>query len=307
MNDEREAPWARRALLFIPGDSEKKIAKGLTLDVDAVILDLEDSVVPSNKAEAREIVRRALVSKQFPSQRTERLVRVNAARTGGDPPDPLAAQARDITATIQGRPDGYVLPKVESAQEVEQVARLLLAQEETLGFEVGRIQILALIETARGVVNLREIAAAHDRLTALIFGAEDLAADLGAIRSTEGAEVQYGRSAVVLHAAAFGLQAIDTPYVALDDLAGLRTEARNAMRMGFTGKLAIHPAQIAPIVEAFTPSDEEVAAAQRLIDAVRVHWSRGAGVFVYEGKMVDMPMIRAAERILARARAAGRT
>jgi citrate lyase beta subunit len=141
----------------------------------------------------------------------------------------------------------------------------------------------------------------------LIFGADDLVADLGAIRSAEGAEVHYARSAVVIHAAAFGLQAIDTPYMKLDDLAGLRVEARNAMCMGFTGKLAIHPTQIAPIIEAFTPSDDEIAEAQRLLDAYSAHWSRGVGVFVFEGKMVDMPMIRAAKHILARARAAGRS
>jgi citrate lyase beta subunit len=297
MNDHR----LRRALLFIPGDSERKIAKGSTIDVDAVILDLEDSVAPSHKAEARTLVRRALLSGLFPFGRTERLVRVNAARSAD--PDALALQERDLMDTIQGRPDGYVLPKVESAQDVEWVARLLLEQEEALGFELGRIKTFALIETARGLVNLHEIAAAHDRLAALMFGAEDLAADLGAVRSSEGAEVHYARSALVIYATAFGLQAIDTPYMKLDDLDGLRVEARNAMRMGFTGKLAIHPAQIAPIVAAFTPGDDEIAAAQRLVEAYRAH---GTGVFVYEGKMVDMPMVRAAERLLARARAAGK-
>ncbi|GIV76609.1 CoA ester lyase [Litorilinea aerophila] len=295
-----------RVLLFIPGDSERKMAKGATLDVDAVILDLEDSVAPANKVSARELVRHSLVSGLFPTGRMARLVRVNTIHSARvAPPDELAVQARDIAATIQGRPDGYVLPKVESAQDVERFARLLLGHEQSLGMEIGRTKILALIETARGVVNVREIAAAAPgRLAGLIFGAEDLAADVGSDRTADGPELGYARGAVVLHAAAFGLQAIDTPYTDLTNLNGLHAEARAARRMGFTGKLAIHPAQISPIRQAFAPTDEEIAAAQRLLDAYHAHAAQGAGVFVHEGKMVDRPMIRAAERILADARAA---
>jgi citrate lyase beta subunit len=301
MKDER----LRRALLFIPGDSERKIAKGSTLDVDAIIFDLEDSVAFSKKAEAREIVRRALLSGQFQTGKSEWLVRVNAAHHGDT--QAIAEQTQDIMVTMQGRPHGYLIPKVESAQELEQVARLLLAQEEALGLEVGQTKILGLIETAAGVVNLREIAAAQERLVALIFGADDLTADLGAVRSAEGSELHYARSALLIHAAAFGLQAIDTPYTKIDDLEGLRAEALNAMRWGFSGKLAIHPNQIAPLVEAFIPSGDEVAAARQLLEAYNAHLARGAGVFVHEGKMVDTPMVRAAERVLARARAAGRS
>ncbi|HXF61602.1 MAG TPA: CoA ester lyase [Caldilineaceae bacterium] len=300
MREER----ARRALLFIPGDSERKIAKGATLGVDSIILDLEDAVAPAHKAAAREQVRRALLSGPLRAAPSERLVRVNAAPAGDRAA--LEMQAQDIALTVQGHPDGYLIPKVEAARDVARVADMLLAHEAVLGLPLGQIKLLALIESTRGVVHLQEIAQADERLVALLFGAEDLAADLGAVRSAAGDEVAYARSAVALYAAAFGLQAIDTPFVDLADLDGLRAEAQQAARMGYSGKLAIHPAQIAPIVEAFTPGEAEIEAARRLIAAYQAHQQQGAGVFAYGGKMVDRPMLRAAERVLARARAAGK-
>ncbi len=165
--------------------------------------------------------------------------------------------------------------------------------------------LLAIVETALGVVNLREIASGSPRLAALIFGAEDLAGDMGAVRTPDGWEGFYARSAVVLHAKAFGLGAIDTPFVDLDDANGLVAETEQALYMGYTGKLAIHPQQVAPIQRTFTPDAEEIARAQALIAAHAAHQAAGTGVFQLEGKMIDMPMIRAAEAVLARARAAG--
>ncbi|NDJ87218.1 MAG: CoA ester lyase [Chloroflexi bacterium] len=287
----------RRVLLFMPGDSFKKITKGASLGVDSIIMDLEDGVALNRKPEARRTVTQALTSGEIDFGATERLVRVNQPRKG--------MQAEDIAATIVGRPDGYVLPKVESARDIQLISHALLERELLLGMEPGMIKLLAIIETARGVVNLREIAAADQRLVALIFGAEDLVGDIGAVRSRSGAEVFYARSAVVIHAAAFGLQAIDTPFIDLDDVEGLRVETTEAMHMGYTGKLAIHPRQVAPIVDVFTPTADEIAAAQKLIAAHEEHQASGEGAFAYEGKMIDMPMIRAAERVIARARTAG--
>ncbi len=288
----------RRALLFMPGDSMKKIIKGAALNIDSVIMDLEDGVALNNKEIARQTVLGALTSGEVDFGQTERLIRLNPPRKG--------MQAQDIAGTIEGRPDGYVLPKVETAQEIHQVAHTLLERELLLGYAPGEIKLMAIIETARGVVNVREIAQANKRLVALMFGAEDLSGDIGAVRSKEGKEVFYARSAVVIHAAAFGMQAIDTPYVDLQDIEGLKQDTLEAMHMGYTGKLAIHPNQIAPIVSVFTPSDEEINAAQQLIQAHDEHQASGTGVFAYQGKMVDMPMIRAAERILARAESAGK-
>ncbi|MCB9435700.1 MAG: CoA ester lyase [Anaerolineales bacterium] len=283
----------RRALLFMPGDDLKKIIKGAGLGVDSIIMDLEDGVALNNKAAARHTVLQALTSKEIDYGATERLVRVNQPRKG--------MQAEDVAVTIQGRPDGYVMPKVESAREIQQFSHTLLERELLMGMEVGAIKIMAIIETAKGIVNLREIAQADKRLVALMFGAEDLAGDIGATRTREGKEVYYARSAVVIHAAAFDLQAIDTPFVDLSDLDGLRAETAEALQMGYTGKLAIHPKQVGPIVEVFTPTEAEVEAARRLIEAHDAHQAQGTGVFAYEGRMVDMPMIRAAERVLARA------
>lgn len=280
----------------MPGDSRSKIEKGAASGVDSVIMDLEDGVALSNKAAARETVAAALREINF--GRTEKLVRIN----------PVGSEfyADDLMATLEAHPDGYVLPKVETPSHVQIVSEYLSAAESAQGWTPGTIALIAIIETARGVINLREIAASDLRLSALIFGAEDLAGDLGATRTAEGWEVFYARSAVVTHAKAFGMQAIDSIYPALDDPDGLAAETRRAIGMGYTGKLAIHPRQIPVIQDAFTPSDDEINAAQRLIEAHTAQQIAGRGVFELDGKMVDMPMVRAAQAVIARARAAGK-
>lgn len=286
----------RRALLFMPGDDMQKIRKGAGLGVDSVIMDLEDGVALNNKQAARETVREALLDTDLDFGRSERLVRVNAADSGW--------QHDDIRATAAGKPDGFVLPKVESAREVQQTSSILAAQESALRMRPGTFKLMAIIETARGVLNLAAIAGADKRLVGLMFGAEDLAGSMGAIRTAEGHEVLYGRSVVVLHAAAAGLQAIDSPYVDFKDDKGLKAETLKSMQMGYTGKLAIHPAQIAVIEKVYTPTKAEVKAAQTLVEAHEKHQAEGSGVFALDGKMVDMPLIRQAERVLARAAAA---
>ncbi|NWG16152.1 MAG: CoA ester lyase [Chloroflexi bacterium] len=285
----------RRALLFMPGDDRHKIEKGAALGVDSIIMDLEDGVALSRKPEARAVVAAALREVDF--GRAEKLVRIN--------PSSVHLWKEDMAETVAARPDGYVLPKVESAHEIRMVDSYLAAAETRYDWPVGSIRLLAIIETARGVANLRDIAESAPRLDALIFGAEDLAGSIGAIRTPEGWEVFYARSAVVIHAHAAGLQAVDTPFVDLNDQPGLAAETRRALMMGYTGKLAIHPRQVEPIQAAFTPGAEEVARAKRLIDAHAAHQAAGTGVFELDGKMVDMPMVRAAENVLARARAAG--
>ncbi len=286
----------RRALLFMPGDDRHKIEKAASLAVDSVIMDLEDGVAFQHKAEARQVTATALREVDFGT--SERLVRINPVRQGGIYRD-------DIWQTVTAQPDGYVLPKVESTRQIEEVSELLTQAEYENNLPSGAIRLLAIIETALGVVNLREIISEADpRLDALVFGAEDLAADLGAIRTPDGWEVFYGRSAVVLHAKAIGIQAIDSPYVHYQNIDGLIAETEQAQYMGYTGKLAIHPGQVAPIQQVFTPTTEEIEQAQRLINAHTHAQAAGNGVFVVDGKMIDMPMIRSAEHILARARAA---
>jgi citrate lyase beta subunit len=286
----------RRALLFCPATETRKIEKAARLQVDGVILDLEDGVALGRKAEARREAARALSSVDF--GRAERLVRVNPAE------DDLEEDLR-ITGEARLPPDAYVLPKAESPEAIRRISRLLSRIERRHRLPERTIRILAIIETARGVVRLESIAASDPRLAALIFGAEDLCGDLGGVRTRDGRDMLYARSAVAIHAAARRLQAIDTPFVDLDDEAGLVTETRDALSLGYSGKLAIHPSQIAPIHSVFTPGAEEVRAAQRLLDEHQRHQDEGKGVFVMEGRMIDMPMVRAARAVLARARLSG--
>ncbi|PJF41942.1 MAG: hypothetical protein CUN55_10860 [Phototrophicales bacterium] len=288
LRDER----LRRALLFMPGDSMKKIRKGATLGVDSIIMDLEDGVALNQKEAARLTVYEALTDADLDFGQTERLVRINPSGKW---------QTEDIDITVKGKPDGYVIPKVESAHDIQFVANTLTEYERQLGYRIGNIKLLAIIESALGIVNLKEIAQADPRLIALMFGAEDYTSDIGAIRTPQSEEVLYARSAVVAHAAAYGLQAIDTPYVDLKNMDGLIEDTQKAMQLGYSGKLAIHPNQIDPIIKVFMPSEEEIKAAQQLIEAHNHFQQSGAGVFSYNGKMVDMPMIRAAERVLKRA------
>ena len=287
----------RRALLFMPGDSRRKIEKGAGMAVDSIIMDLEDAIALTQKETARHAVASALSEVDF--GRSEALVRINQII-------PNWIYKQDIDVTITGKPAGYVLPKVEDPAQVKHISELLTEAEQQHRWQLGSIKLLAIIETAKGIVNLKEIAQSDSRLEGLIFGAEDLAGDIGAERTPEGYEVFYARSAVVTHARAFGLQAIDTVYIDLTAPAEtLATETDYVRKMGYTGKLAIHPKQVDPIQRIFTPDTESVLAAQKLIVAFNDQQAAGTGVFEYEGKMIDMPMIRAAMSVIERARACG--
>jgi citrate lyase beta subunit len=215
-------------------------------------------------------------------------------------------EAEDLAAVLPHRPDGIVIPKVERGEQVAWVSEQIAAAERAHGWPPGSIRLIAIIESALGVVNLREIAEGHPRLDALVFGAEDFAANVGATRTRAGWEVFYARSAVVTHAAAFGLQAIDMVYVNYKDTVNLKIEALQGAQMGFSGKQIIHPNQVAPVQEAFTPKEEEIAYARRVVEAFEAAQSEGAGAFGLDGVMIDMPLVKAARNVLERARAAGK-
>jgi citrate lyase beta subunit len=284
-------PRARRALLYVPGSDARKIDKLQTLQVDSACLDLEDGVALNRKSEARTMVAHTLQTMKFNS---ERLARINAVGSG--------LEADDLAAIVPAKPDGIVIPKVADAAQVQWVSVQIATLERAVGWAVGEITLLAMIESARGIVNLGQIAGADARLCALIFGAEDFAADVGAIRTREGDEVLYARSAVATYAAAFGLQAIDLLYLHYRNTEGLRGEARRGAELGFSGMQIIHPDQIAPVQEAFTPDEATTMQAKRIVEAFRAHQSAGQGAFALDGKMVDMPIVKAAERVLARKR-----
>lgn len=285
----------RRALLFMPGDDRHKIEKGAALGADAIIMDLEDGVALQRKAEARLQIAIALREVHF--HLTERWVRINAVNSEWS--------EADLQTVAPAHPDGIVLPKVQAARHVQEISHQLAIIEHKHNWPAGGIRLLAIIETARGIMNLREIAESDPRLEGMIFGAEDLASDLGATRTRSGAEVAYARGAVVLHAKACGLQAIDSPFVDLNDMSALEEQTREALQMGYDGKLAIHPRQVPIIQKTFTPDEEAIRQAQRLIAAFHDQQNAGNGAFDLDGRMVDQPMVRAAETVLARARAAG--
>ena len=280
-----------RSLLFMPADSPRKIAKGAALPADAIIADLEDAVAPSRKQEARSLLVESF--RTLPQGGALRCIRINPV---GSPFWP-----HDLIATFAARPRVYVIPKVEKAADLHRVSQRLAQLEGAAGLPIGSVRLLAIVESAAGVMNLGEIAGADQRLVALALGAEDFASDVGAQRTQVGWEVFYARSAVVTAAAAFGLQAIDTVYTDLTDEAGLAAECMMMRKMGFRGKLAIHPRQVEIINAAFTPSRSEVEAARRLIAVFEAHQRAGRGVCVLDGKMVDMPMFRAAQDLLTRA------
>ncbi len=281
----------RRALLYVPGTSMKMMTKAASLGVDSVCLDLEDAVALAQKEEARHLVAQALSELDF--GRTERCVRINEAGS--------ELAAADLKAILPNHPDAIILPKVSSPDALLWTDAILLQEETRRGWPHGGIALIALIETAMGVVRLAEIAATTPRLQALAFGAEDLMADVGGRRTPSNREVAYPRSKVAITAAAFGLQALDQVFVAYKDLDGFRAEAEEAAVLGYQGKQVIHPAQAQVAQDVFTPSEEEIHHAKRVLEAMREAEARGEGVFTLDGKMVDGPMIKAAQRVLARA------
>jgi len=280
----------------MPGDDMRKIRKAATLGVDCVCMDLEDGVAVNRKAAARVAIVEALTSLSFGG--SERLVRINPVGSG--------YEEAELAAVLPAHPDGIVVPKVAGATDIQWVSARIAAAEAQFGWPPGEIALIAIVESPKAIVNLKEIASADPRLQALIFGAEDLAGDIGARRTPEAWEVFYARSALVTHAAAFGLQAIDMVYIDFHDEAGLRAEAQQGAQLGFSGKQIIHPNQVAPVQEAFTPDDEAISEAQRLVAAFERHQAEGRGAFALDGKMIDAPLIKAARQILARARAAGK-
>ncbi len=285
---------ARRALLYTPGDDLHKIRKASALGVDCVCLDMEDGVAANRKEQARQTIQTAL--KELDFGQSERLARINPVGSG--------LEGDDLRAALAGHPDGIVVPKVEHGDHLRWAAAEISAYERVQGWPAGEIALIAVVETALGIIYLPTIVSADPCLQAVIFGAEDFAASIGAVRTPAAWEVFYARSAVVTYTAAYGLQAIDMVYLNFHDTSGLQEEARTGAAMGFSGKKIIHPNQIQPVQQAFTPSDDAIAAALRLVEAFQEHQQSGRGAFALDEKMVDAPFIKAAAQVLARARAA---
>jgi citrate lyase beta subunit len=286
---------SRRALLYVPGDDRHKIEKALTFEVDCICLDMEDGVAHNRKAEARRTIAAALG--ELASGASEKLARINPVGSG--------LEEDDLAAVLPFRPDGVVLPKVESLEQLQWVSGKIETAELAHGWPVNSMRMLAGIETARAMLSLKEIAS-HPRLEGLIFGGEDYAANIGAVRTAEAWELFTARSLVVMHAKACGLQAIDMVTVDYRDIGRVRSEAIFGAGLGYTGKQVIHPAQVGPVQEAFTPDAGSIEQAKHLVEAFESHQKEGKGAFGLEGRMIDMPLVKAAQNVLERARAAGK-
>jgi citrate lyase subunit beta/citryl-CoA lyase len=283
-----------RSLLFVPGDSEKKLVKSLGSGADVLIVDLEDSVVAGNKAAARRITHDFLAAKPAGPKL---FVRVNPLASG--------MILDDLAAIVGAAPAGIVLPKAAGGDDMRRLDHYLSALEVREGVAPGSIATLPIAsETATAMFTFQSYAGSSARLCGIMWGCEDLAADVGAAenRTAEGAYLEpfrLARSLCLFAAAAAGVAAIDTVFTDFRDDAGLAREAREAERTGFTAKAAIHPAQIAAINRAFTPDEAAIAWARRVVAAFAA--DPQAGVIGLDGKMLDRPHLRAAERVLARA------
>jgi citrate lyase subunit beta/citryl-CoA lyase len=284
-----------RSLLFVPGDSEKKLEKGLASVADALIVDLEDSVSADRKAAARATALAFLQNAKRDGIKF--LVRVNALDTG--------LTDDDLDVIVAGRPDAIMLPKAAGGVSVAHLHAKLSAREAIAGLPDGSIGIVALAtETAASLFTTGSYGGASPRLTALTWGAEDLSADIGAEanRDDQGLFLdpyRLARTLCLAGAAAAGVSAIDTVYVDFRNDAGLRRECEDARRDGFTAKMAIHPAQVATINDVFTPTPAAIAQAREIIAAFAAQ--PGAGVVGIGGKMYDRPHLVRANRVLERA------
>jgi citrate lyase subunit beta/citryl-CoA lyase len=290
-----------RSLLFVPADAPKKLDKALASGADAVIVDLEDSVAPDRKEAARQTAAAFVREAMTATARPRLLVRVNGLSTG--------LTDDDLDAVIPVRPDAIMLPKAEGAASIIHADAKLSAREAIAGLPAGHTAIVAIAtETAQALFVAGTYRGASRRLSGLTWGAEDLAAELGAEanRDTDGNFLdpyRLARAICLAAAAAAEVQAIDTIHVDFRNEAALRRECEEARRDGFTGKMAIHPAQVAVINEVFTPTAAAVARARAVVAAFAAQ--PGAGTIGIDGKMYDRPHLAIAERLLARAVAAG--
>lgn len=285
-----------RSGLFIPGDSERKLAKGMNSGADALFVDLEDSVSLDNKENARKLTTGFLKEVQSEMNRPLLFVRVNAFET--------ELTNSDLAAVMAAKPDGIVLPKSEHGQDVTRLDTLLRVHEADNDLDDGITEIVAIItETAIGTINAGTYRKSSKRLRAVAWGAEDLSADIGAPRrrhddGTYRDLFRYARIQTLLGAVAAGVDSIDTVYPDFRDDKGMETECREGMYDGFTGKMAIHPAQVPIINEVFTPSEEEIARSQAIVDAFKA--AGNPGVLAVDGEMLDRPHLRKAQKLLAR-------
>ncbi|MEE8465349.1 MAG: CoA ester lyase [Dehalococcoidia bacterium] len=282
-----------RSFIFVPGNRPNMLERARNFTADVIMVDLEDSVPPGEKTTARDLAKEWVPTLRQEGQRV--MVRVNSLDTGLTRPELEAIVSPDLY--------GISLGKVESTWNIRDVDRMLSAIEPQAGVEPGSIKIVPWVETASAMVDARDIGAASPRIIALAFGAEDFTNDMGIERSDTGEEVQVPRSLVPVAARAANVASLDSPFVLFQDPDALRADARRARQMGYTGKFAIHPSQIDIINETFSPSPEEIAYARQVMDAWEEAEAAGRGSLAIDGRMVDVPVVKRAQNLLAFAEA----
>ncbi len=285
----------RRTMLFVPGGNEKVLSKGLGLEVDGLILDLEDSVAPDRKASAREAVTEAVKGADF--GRKEKVVRINALST--------VYGREDIEQVVRGKPDTLLVPKVNGAEDIKAYDRLIAEVEEKEGLSAGHIGLIALIESPWGIINIEAIALAGPRMRGLLFGAADFTRETRGKITDDRLELYYPMMRILLAARVAGIDALDTPYFDIKDPIGLERHSRQAKAMGYDGKALIHPGQIEVVNRIFTPTQEEIGHAQRVIEAFQAAQKEGKGATQLDGKLIENVHVAMAERLLKIAKQAG--
>ncbi|GLG96388.1 Uncharacterized protein GBIM_03388 [Gryllus bimaculatus] len=295
----------RRAVLYAPGDDSKKLHKALSLNVDCVAMDCEDGVAVNRKDAARTTITKLLAKGPVSTQTPEWSVRVNSVDSG------LCAD--DISSIFSGSvvPPTVLLPKVDVSEHLVWFANKLSTHLKGKNSD-KKINLIIYIESAKAILNLPAICRTAKELSAskpvepvaLVFGSDDLCASIGVTRSEDATEVMYARQKLVLVAKAFHLQAIDMVHINFKDLESLKKQCQLGASLGYTGKQIIHPSQVQIVQELFLPSEKQVIWAQGLVAAFQEHQAAGKGAFVYQGHMIDMPLLRQAQNILQMSAAA---
>jgi len=283
-----------RSLLFVPGNKSNMLGKVLGLRPDAFVPDMEDSVPAAEKTNARVLIREFLP--QLAAVGVPVIPRVNALETGWF--------EDDLAAVVGLAIYGVSVGKVRSAGDVSAISQLIGALEKRAGLVLGSVKLVPWIETAAAIVNCDAICTASERVVAIAFGGEDFTNDMGIERLEDESQVAYARQKVCVSARAAHVLALDTPYFKLRDPDGLRANALAAKNVGFKGKFAIHPEQIAALNECFSPSAQEVAHAQRVVAAFEEAETRGRGSTSLDGWVIDVPVVKRARALLELARRA---
>ena len=280
-----------RSLVFVPGNRSNMLERALGFDADVIMVDLEDSVPPGEKAAACDLAREWVP--KFAEAGKQVMVRINALETG------LASG--ELAAVVSSDLVGISIGKGNTAWDLQQVDRLLAPLESKANMEPGSIKVIPWIETAMAIVHVYEMATASNRVVGIAFGGEDYTNDMAITRSDFGEECYFARSTVAVAARAAGVAGLDGPFVGFRDPEGLKTDAGAARKMGYTGKFAIHPAQINVINETFSPLPEDVAYARRVVEAWEEAEAAGRGSLSIDGRMVDVPVVKRAQNLLAQA------